>query len=376
MINKLIHCFPLPTDNEGISYISLSIYREMRKQGVPVSFITPVIRREAFGIGISQAIPPLFRFLPWKFLKYLSRHYYRRAVLAAAKPGVILDLWSDHEPELIREAKRRGAIIVKEKFNCAQRVSKKILANEYLRQSLPDRCKISENTIRSEEEQLALADYIFSPSPMVRNSLVQIGVEPRKILDVSFGWGDTGSSASEPPILGEYPKPIFLYVGTVEVRKGAHLLLEYWQRAGTKGTLVFLGGVREEMKMFVERSGNTRNVVFLGHREKAHHIYNEADVFVFPSLEEGGPLVTYEAMARGIPVIVSPMGAGAVARADVDGRIIEPHDSECWNRALKELSIDAALRQRLSVMARAQAAIFTWEKVAQQRFAVIKDKLL
>ena len=40
--------------------------------------------------------------------------------------------------------------------------------------------------------------------------------------------------------------------------------------------------------------------------------YREADFFAFPSLEEGGPLVTYEAMANGLPVLTSPMRAGGV----------------------------------------------------------------
>ena len=48
-------------------------------------------------------------------------------------------------------------------------------------------------------------------------------------------------------------------------------------------------------------------------------LYRTADVFVFPSLEEGGPQVTYEACGCGLPVITTPMGAAESARQNQEG---------------------------------------------------------
>jgi glycosyltransferase involved in cell wall biosynthesis len=368
-------CFPLPTDNVGISYTSLSIYKEMRKQGFPVSFLTPVIRRNAFGLGIRQVVPFCFRFLPWKYLRKLSDFYYPREILKAADNNTIFDLWSDHRPALIEQIKQRGGLVVKEKFNSAQEVAKTLLVEEYKRSSLPDRCAITTESIRSENQQLAAADYVFSPSPMVLETLLQVGIAREKIIPTSFGWDEASLTNQNPLLAGSYKKPRFLYVGSVEIRKGAHLLLKYWIEAGIDGTLFFLGTVREEMKTVLNELKLPENVVFLGHHEKAHGIYNEIDVFVFPSLEEGGPLVTYEAMARGVPVIVSPMGAGAVARASIDGFVVEPHDRGGWVAALKAMGTNVELRHDMAVSAKERATLFTWSRVATQRYHDLIEKI-
>ena len=65
--------------------------------------------------------------------------------------------------------------------------------------------------------------------------------------------------------------------------------------------------------------------------------YREADFFAFPSLEEGSPLVTYEAMANGLPVLTSPMGAGGIVRDGKDGIIVSPYDEEALVTGLQQL---------------------------------------
>jgi hypothetical protein len=44
----------------------------------------------------------------------------------------------------------------------------------------------------------------------------------------------------------------------------------------------------------------------------------------------GGPLVTYEALAHCLPMLVSPMGAGAIVRDKIDGVIVPDHSAEHW----------------------------------------------
>ncbi|WP_242718642.1 glycosyltransferase [Microcoleus vaginatus] len=91
--------------------------------------------------------------------------------------------------------------------------------------------------------------------------------------------------------------------------------------------------------------------------------YREADFFAFPSLEEGSPLVTYEAMANGLPVLTSPMGAGGVVRDGKDGIIVSPYDEEALVTGLQQLAGCAELRLGMSDSARERAQEFTWEKL-------------
>jgi glycosyltransferase involved in cell wall biosynthesis len=103
--------------------------------------------------------------------------------------------------------------------------------------------------------------------------------------------------------------------------------------------------------------------------------YREADFFAFPTLEEGSPLVTYEAMANGLPVLTSPMGAGGVARDGKDGIIVSPYDREALVTGLQQLAGCADLRLRMSDSARERAQEFTWEKVARRRAELVLERL-
>ncbi len=245
---KIIYCFPLPTDNIGISYTALSLYRGMKAIDVDVEFVTPVVRREIYAADITQAVPLIFRYLPWKYLKNIAAHYFTRAVLQMATKDTIIYLWSNHPPEFAAQLRAKGAIVIAEKFNTAQKSARAILSAEYRRLGLPNGGQITDQTIDNEMRLLGSVNYVFSPSPMVKQSLQDVGIDT-EVLESSYGWGysDGIPSALLPDVKG----PIFLFVGSVEVRKGAHLLLEYWKAASIQGTLVFLGAVREEMKALV-----------------------------------------------------------------------------------------------------------------------------
>ena len=58
-----------------------------------------------------------------------------------------------------------------------------------------------------------------------------------------------------------------------------------------------------------------------------------ADVFVLPSLEEGSPKATPEAIACGLPALVSPIAADQTVRHDVEGWVLDPHDVDAWVEA-------------------------------------------
>jgi glycosyltransferase involved in cell wall biosynthesis len=86
-------------------------------------------------------------------------------------------------------------------------------------------------------------------------------------------------------------------------------------------------------------------------------------------------MVTYEAMAHGLPVLVSPMGAGAVARDGIDGFVIAPSDVDAMIDKLRKLASDVELRNALGEAARLQANRFTWEMAASRRSTEILERL-
>jgi glycosyltransferase involved in cell wall biosynthesis len=88
---------------------------------------------------------------------------------------------------------------------------------------------------------------------------------------------------------------------------------------------------------------------------------------VFPTLEESGPQVTYEAASQGMAILTTPMGAAAIIRDGIDGVVLDPYDHDAWVQALRKLDADPDWRRELGRAAQARADAFTWERVARRR---------
>jgi glycosyltransferase involved in cell wall biosynthesis len=89
--------------------------------------------------------------------------------------------------------------------------------------------------------------------------------------------------------------------------------------------------------------------------------FRKADVFVFPTLVEGMPLVVIEAMASGLPVITTPNGPGDIVRDGVDGFLVPPRNVDAIAERLEQLRLDPNLRISMGRAARERALKFTWE---------------
>jgi glycosyltransferase involved in cell wall biosynthesis len=102
-------------------------------------------------------------------------------------------------------------------------------------------------------------------------------------------------------------------------------------------------------------------VKLAGFRRDPAPVYRSADVFAFPSLAEGSALVTYEALASGLPVVTTA-NAGSVVRDGIEGFIIGAGDAGALAQRLDELHRDPCLREAMGRAARERAAAYTWER--------------
>jgi glycosyltransferase involved in cell wall biosynthesis len=89
---------------------------------------------------------------------------------------------------------------------------------------------------------------------------------------------------------------------------------------------------------------------------------------VGPSLEDAFAMPPLEAMACGLPVIVSRQaGVSEVITHGLDGYILEnPQDASALASMLRDLHNDAALRERLGENASRTAQKYTWDRNAEQ----------
>ena len=157
-----------------------------------------------------------------------------------------------------------------------------------------------------------------------------------------------------------------LYVGTLSQRKGLPDLiaaLELIRVAGHNNwQLDIVGGSAEVgaaegqlIRSNVAAAGLTESLLGPLDADAVRARLSSADIFVLPSYLEGQPLAVLEAMAAGLAVVATNVGANPdVIRDGVDGLLVEPGDVGGLADALTRLLTDPPLRSQLGAAARAR----------------------
>jgi glycosyltransferase involved in cell wall biosynthesis len=289
-----------------------------------------------------------------------------RRYLKGIAAGTHAWVWPGMGVDFLRELRRRGHRIVLERINTSVASARRVLDAASRVHGLAPKMTIDDALVREEAQELELADFVFACAPHVARSFLEAGVPRERLLESTYGWDPERFVV---PRLTKDPSkgPVFLFVGSNAVRKGIPELLENWDRSGVKGRLRIVGPVEpwvlDRYRRIVERP----DVELLGYRKDLPELYATSDVFVLMSHEEGSALVTYLALAAGLPCLVSEPGAGGVVVDGVEGFIQDPYDSARYVESLRRLAEDAALRERLGRAALAASARYTWREVAQRR---------
>ncbi|MCO5168446.1 MAG: glycosyltransferase [Planctomycetes bacterium] len=148
-------------------------------------------------------------------------------------------------------------------------------------------------------------------------------------------------------------------VGRLDPQKGFDVLLDAFARLEAEATLVVAGAGPEEaaLRARAARLGLGGRAVLLGHRPDVPQVLAALDVFCMPSRWEGFGLALVEAMAAGLPVVVSDVDSLPEVLGDA-GVLVAPDDPAALAAALAPLLIDPARREALGRAARARAARF------------------
>jgi glycosyltransferase involved in cell wall biosynthesis len=110
--------------------------------------------------------------------------------------------------------------------------------------------------------------------------------------------------------------------------------------------------------------------------EQMPELYAEHDVFLFPSLVEGLPLVLLEAMATGMPVITTnTCGMADVVEDEFNGLLIPPANAEAMEEAILRVAHSVELRKKLGEAGRETMKRYTWERAARQLEALYRHVL-
>lgn len=165
-----------------------------------------------------------------------------------------------------------------------------------------------------------------------------------------------------------------IFVGTLAVPyKGLHLLLEAIAQLNQQGFNIFLkvigdGQLREHYQEMAVEMGLSENVIFVGYvsdRMTMKQAYEEADLFVTPTLAEGLPRVVIEAMATGLPVIGTNVG-GIPELIDRE-MLVEPNDVGALTVKIKDCLNDTNILTTQAEVNRRSADNYRFETLQSRR---------
>lgn len=175
-------------------------------------------------------------------------------------------------------------------------------------------------------------------------------------------------------------KPItdVLYVGRLVDWKAVDIAIDAINtcKSNVKLTILGDGPLKNELVQYAKKLAPNK-IVFAGMvpHEKTNQYYDEADIFILPSIRECGGAVVLEAMSRGLPAIVTAWGGPADYITNETGFLIEPKSRaymiEQFALAIDHLAQQPNLRYEIG-----QAAInrvkqhFMWDKKIQNMLQV------
>ena len=191
-----------------------------------------------------------------------------------------------------------------------------------------------ERALLRKESEYRLADLIVVNSPFVRETFIQFGVGPERVVAIPTGCPSSahitfGAGKGQGPL-------IFLFVGNLSLHKGLPYLIQAWNllKPDKHAQLWLVGAKRISRKIFEGRDADIRYFGVLS-RSDLEKIYLQADVLVLPTLLEGLAYVVLEALSYGLPVITTnESGCADFVRDGENGFIIEAANPESLSQAM------------------------------------------
>jgi glycosyltransferase involved in cell wall biosynthesis len=227
--------------------------------------------------------------------------------------------------------------------------------------------KPSSGRRRRAEAEIQRADRMILLSDFSKCTFVEQGVPAEKIQVVNLG---VDTQAFRPPsVRNEGPFRV-LFVGVFSQRKGLSYLIEGFRKAGIPGAELMLVGQTVGGDPWPD-DPNIRRVPWARGAALAA-AYQRASAFVLPSLVEGFARVVLEAMACGLPAIVTPnTGAGDVIEEGTNGFLVPIRDPEAIAARLRYLYEQPGETEAMGQAARQAAEANSWRDYGSRLVATL-----
>jgi UDP-glucose:(heptosyl)LPS alpha-1,3-glucosyltransferase len=135
---------------------------------------------------------------------------------------------------------------------------------------------------------------------------------------------------------------VFLHVGSGFARKGVGTAIAALARLADRSARLFVVGADRAgaaLRAVAARAGVSERVHFAGGQDDVKPWYGAADCFVLATLYDPFPNAALEALASGLPAIVSRQcGAAELVKEGVTGRVVDPLDVDALARAMDDMA--------------------------------------
>jgi glycosyltransferase involved in cell wall biosynthesis len=245
---------------------------------------------------------------------------------------------------------------------------------------VPEAQWLHQRILGVKKDEISLADHVLTVSELARAGYIEAGVPASRVHAVALGADtrlfDPGTAGAR-DLTGPCT---FLFAGATIHRKGIDVLLEAFgalqRKLPGKARLVVVGP-RGDSHALLERPGIGDVVVRLAVAQFGLvELYRGADCFVLPSRHDSFGMVVLEAMACGLPAIVSEMvGAREAIEEARSGWVVPLNDAPALAARMAWCVENRAALAAMRPAARAAAERYSWDRYGERLAAVMADIL-
>jgi glycosyltransferase involved in cell wall biosynthesis len=232
---------------------------------------------------------------------------------------------------------------------------------------------------RWEKRAFLRASRVIAVSHGIAKELNFLGVPPDRI-EVIYNGVDTEQFSPGPPERDSFGLPshvpLALFVGDIRTpRKNLDTVLRALQQT-PEIRLAVAGSVKGSPYPALARElGVSERVIFLDKVSRIASLMRSVDLFVFPSRYEAHPLVVLEAMASGLPAIVSGNFGAETFLGDAGQILKDPNDVNALAALMNELMQAPEKRRSMALAARERALGMRWSTMASAYIDVYEQLL-
>lgn len=288
--------------------------------------------------------------------------------LEKLKPDVFIG-YEKSSLKSFQTVKRQGGITILDLAQVHYQFLKRLRATQETFQDLFEDQLLFDTINEVKREEYEYADYILTLSEFAKSTLVAYGIDQKKIRVVSLGYNPAiflPKNYENNPLDTAAPLRL-IYTGTFTKRKGVHLLLQAIRELALPNvSLTMIGPVLDGQELFEDYKGLFKHHDFMHHKELVKHLH-QSDVYVFPSLLDSWAMTVVEAMACGLPAIVTEnTGAKDAVEDGKSGFVIPIADIAALKSKILFFYENREELQRMGQNAVQSAQRFQWSSYYKQ----------